>query len=52
MIIPLGSKESQDLVLVRREDGEIQQEIIQDGCTFVPLLGRFAWTSEHPEGGA
>ena len=52
MLIPVGSRESQNLVLVRREDGEIQEEVVQDGCTFVPLLGRFAWASEHPEAGA
>ncbi len=52
MLIPVGSREHQDLILVRREDGEIQQEVIQGGCTFVPLLGRFAWASEHPEAGA
>ena len=52
MLIPVGSREDQELILVRREDGEIQQEVIQGGCTFVPLLGRFAWTSEHPEAGA
>ncbi len=52
MLIPVGSMEDQELILVRREDGEIQQEVIQGGCTFVPLLGRFAWASEHPEAGA
>ncbi len=52
MLIPVGSREHQDLILVRREDGEIQQEAIQGGCTFVPLLGRFEWASEHPEAGA
>ncbi len=52
MLIPVGSREHQELILVRREDGEIQQEVIQGGCTFVPLLGRFAWASEHPEAGA
>ena len=52
MLIPVGSMEDQELILVRREDGEIQQEVIQGGCTFVPLLGRFAWASEHPESGA
>jgi len=52
MLIPVGSRESQDLVLVRREYGEIEQEVAQPGCTFVPLLGRFAWTSEYPEVGA
>ena len=52
MLIPVGSREDQELILVRREDGEIQQEVLQGGCTFVPLLGRFAWVSEHPEAGA
>ena len=52
MLIPVGSRESQDLVLVRRKEGEIGQEMIQGGCTFVPLLGRFAWPSENPEAGA
>ena len=52
MLIPVGSREHQELILLRREDGEIQQEVIQGGCTFVPLLGRFAWASEHPEAGA
>ncbi len=52
MLIPVGSKESQELILVRRVDGEIQEEVIEGECTFVPLLGRFAWSSEQPEAGA
>jgi len=46
MLIPVGTRESQELVLVRRKDGEIHEEIIHGECTFVPLLGRFAWASE------
>ena len=49
MLIPVGMRERQELVLVRREDGEIHEEIIHGECTFVPLLGRFAWASETSE---
>jgi len=46
MLIPVGTRDAQDLVLVRKEGGEITQEAVQAGCTFVPLLGRFAWKDE------
>lgn len=46
MLIPVGSKDAQDLLLVRKEGGEITEEAVQAGCTFVPLLGRFAWQDE------
>lgn len=46
MLIPIGTLEAQNLVLVRKEKGDITQETIQAGCTFVPLLGRFAWKDE------
>ena len=46
MLIPVGTKDAQDLILVRREGGEITEEAVQAGCTFVPLLGRFAWKEE------
>ena len=49
MLIPVGTRERQQLVLVRRRDGEIHEEIIHGECTFVPLLGRFAWASETSE---
>ncbi len=49
LLIPVGTRDRQELVLVRREDGEILEEIIHGECTFVPLLGRFAWTSETAE---
>ena len=48
MLIPVGTRERQELALVRREDGEMHEEIIHGECTFVPLLGRFAWASEAP----
>ncbi len=49
LLIPLGTRERQELVLVSREDGKIQEETIHGECTFVPLLGRFAWASETSE---
>lgn len=50
LLIPVGSREAQDLVMVRKEAGETTEEVVKGACTFVPLLGRFAWKSE--EGGA
>lgn len=46
MLIPIGSRESQDLVLVRSVGGEVIEEVVKGDCTFVPLLGRFAWKGE------
>ena len=46
MLIPVGTRDAQDLILVRKEGGEITEEPVQAGCTFVPLLGRFAWNDE------
>lgn len=48
MLIPVGTRESQDLILVRKYGGTITEEPVQAGCTFVPLLGRFAWKEEQP----
>jgi protein-L-isoaspartate(D-aspartate) O-methyltransferase len=42
MLVPVGSRETQQLVLVERgESGYEYSEIT--ACTFVPLLGRFGW---------
>jgi len=46
MLIPVGSREAQELILVRKEAGEIVEDVVQEDCTFVPLLGRFAWKEE------
>ncbi|CAN5298635.1 protein-L-isoaspartate(D-aspartate) O-methyltransferase [soil metagenome] len=43
MLTPVGSRESQRLVLVERTpDGFAEREILD--CTFVPLVGRFGWS--------
>jgi protein-L-isoaspartate(D-aspartate) O-methyltransferase len=44
MLIPLGDRTEQQLTLVRRTaDGTESQDVTR--CTFVPLLGRFGWSS-------
>jgi protein-L-isoaspartate(D-aspartate) O-methyltransferase len=45
MLVPVGSLESQRLVLVTRTPaGHEHEDVI--GCSFVPLLGRFGWTDQ------
>jgi len=45
MLIPVGDRESQELLLVRKgEDGAVTRESLADRVAFVPLLGRFGWT--------
>ncbi|HSH74958.1 MAG TPA: protein-L-isoaspartate(D-aspartate) O-methyltransferase, partial [Longimicrobiales bacterium] len=46
MLIPVGSREAQELVLVRKTGFVVTEESVRGECTFVPLLGRFAWTDE------
>jgi protein-L-isoaspartate(D-aspartate) O-methyltransferase len=48
MLIPVGDREMQKLILVRRTPEGLEREEVLD-CTFVPLLGRFGW--EEPTGG-
>jgi protein-L-isoaspartate(D-aspartate) O-methyltransferase len=45
MLIPVGSREKQELMLVEKEGGEVRERPVQE-TTFVPLLGRFAWEVE------
>ena len=46
MLIPVGSRESQDLVLVQKTGFVVTEDVVKGECTFVPLLGRFAWKDE------
>ena len=46
MLIPVGTKDAQELTLVRKEGFAVTQEPVRAGCSFVPLLGRFAWADE------
>lgn len=42
LLIPVGTREAQRLMLVRRTpEGTLSEEVLD--CTFVPLLGRFGW---------
>ena len=40
MIIPLGGRFSQELLLIRKVKGKAQKEFIC-GCVFVPLIGKY-----------
>ncbi len=46
MLIPVGSRDSQELVLVQKTGFVVTEEVVRGECTFVPLLGRFAWKDE------
>lgn len=45
MLIPVGGRTTQRLMLVERQGDTFTQREVTE-CTFVPLLGRFGWTSE------
>lgn len=47
MLIPVGDRQMQRLMLVRRTPGGIEAEEVLD-CAFVPLLGRFGWAEHGP----
>lgn len=46
MLIPVGDRESQKLVLVRKDGFIVTREELEGGVRFVPLLGRFAFEDE------
>ena len=46
MLVPVGPRDIQRLVLVRRHGDRFEEEEVLD-CTFVPLLGRFGWADER-----
>ncbi len=46
MLLPVGDRDHQDLTLVRKSGGQVSEEAVRDGCTFVPLLGSFGWDEE------
>ena len=43
MLIPIGDRKEQKLLLYRRTENGVETEEITR-CTFVPLIGRFGWT--------
>jgi protein-L-isoaspartate(D-aspartate) O-methyltransferase len=42
MLVPVGTREAQRLLRVRRTETGLESEEVLD-CTFVPLVGRFGW---------
>lgn len=46
MLIPVGDRTRQELVLVRRLEGIVTEQPLEGECRFVPLLGRFAFQPE------
>jgi protein-L-isoaspartate(D-aspartate) O-methyltransferase len=42
LVIPVGSRDDQDLHVIRKEDGKITTRLVS-GCRFVPLVGREGW---------
>lgn len=42
MLVPVGTREAQRLLRVRRTENGLESEEVLD-CTFVPLVGRFGW---------
>jgi protein-L-isoaspartate(D-aspartate) O-methyltransferase len=46
MLIPVGGRDTQELILVRRDGDEVTEERVGGEVRFVPLLGRFAWREE------
>ena len=46
MIIPVGDRKTQDLIMVKKDGGAVTETALHGECTFVPLLGRFAWKED------
>ena len=42
MVIPVGEIFSQELLLVRKLDGKVNQSRV-NYCRFVPLTGKYGW---------
>jgi protein-L-isoaspartate(D-aspartate) O-methyltransferase len=45
LVIPVGSRHSQNLLKIRRVGGRFEEEDIT-GCVFVPLVGESGWREE------
>ncbi|RMH20391.1 MAG: protein-L-isoaspartate(D-aspartate) O-methyltransferase [Gemmatimonadetes bacterium] len=50
MLIPLGSREEQRLMLVEKTGFAVTERPVRDGCQFAPLVGKFGWAPESGEG--
>ncbi len=47
MLIPVGGRDTQELVLVRKDGFIVTEETVPGPVKFVPLLGEFAWKPER-----
>jgi protein-L-isoaspartate(D-aspartate) O-methyltransferase len=45
LVIPVGSKEYQELIRITKSEGAITKETLT-GCTFVKLTGKYGWQKE------
>ncbi len=50
LLLPVGTRRAQTLVLIRREGDRLVRESLEQRCTFVPLLGRYGWGEEEEPG--
>ncbi len=46
MLIPVGTRDIQELVLVQKTGFAVTEEKVEGEVRFVPLLGRFAWEED------
>jgi len=46
LVIPVGTQENQELLLVHRRNGTVHSRVLLD-CRFVPLLGRHGWSAQE-----
>lgn len=46
MLVPVGSRDTQKLVLVRKDGFITTEEEVGEEVTFVPLLGQFGWRED------
>jgi protein-L-isoaspartate(D-aspartate) O-methyltransferase len=47
LVLPVGEKHFQTLLLITKEKGELKIEP-SIGCVFVPLIGKYGWPSPPP----
>lgn len=47
MLIPIGTQEAQELILVRRAGDSVSEERVLDRVSFVPLLGLQGWSEDE-----
>lgn len=45
IVIPVGSKAAQQLLIITRQDNTLEKRYVT-GCNFVPLIGEFGWGND------